>query len=329
MRLTSPPSETVTVAINSSDEGEATASPASLKFAAAADGSDPSNPVYAWNDPRTVTVTGVDDDVDDGHQRYTITLDFRGTYSDYDGLADATVSGRNSDDDEEGLMVVESGGSTVTTEASGTDHTDTFTVRLSSRPRAAVAVATASSAPSEATASPASLMFNAANWSTPQTVTVTGVDDSAMDGSQPYTITLDPSSPGESGDSAYDGLTNVTVEGTNVDDDSGPTVTLAVAHRAIDESGSGNSTTVSATLSHASSAATTVRLTAPAGTTLSGTTLTIDAGETSSVDADAEARRQVTIMAQDNGAAAADRMVTGDRLGNQQPRGGLGGGGRS
>ena len=36
--------------------------------------------------------------------------------------------------------------------------------------------------------SPSSLTFTAGNWSTPQTVTVTGVDDWMVDGNVAYTI---------------------------------------------------------------------------------------------------------------------------------------------
>jgi len=51
-----------------------------------------------------------------------------------------------------------------------------------------VTVGLSSSDASEGTVSPASLTFTAANWNTPQTVTVTGVDDPQVDGSVAYTI---------------------------------------------------------------------------------------------------------------------------------------------
>ena len=55
--------------------------------------------------------------------------------------------------------------------------TGTYTVVLSSLPTATVTVAVASPDTTKASVSPASLIFTTANWSTPQTVTVTGVID--------------------------------------------------------------------------------------------------------------------------------------------------------
>ena len=81
-----------------------------------------------------------------------------------------------------------------------------------------------------------------------------------------------------------------------------PTVTLAVADDSISENG--GSTTVSATLSHASSAATTVTAVDGAYTVGSDATITIVAGET------ANAADTATINAVDNDTGEADRSVT-------------------
>ena len=67
----------------------------------------------------------------------------------------------------------------TTTEAGGTA---TFTVVLTAQPTADVTIALSSSDTTEGTVSPASLTFTGANWNTPQTVTVTGVDDLLADG---------------------------------------------------------------------------------------------------------------------------------------------------
>jgi large repetitive protein len=62
----------------------------------------------------------------------------------------------------------------------------------------------------EGSVSPASLVFNNANWNAPQTVTVTGVDDSTVDGNITYTIVTGPAS---SADLVYNGraIVDVTV----------------------------------------------------------------------------------------------------------------------
>jgi uncharacterized repeat protein (TIGR02543 family) len=101
----------------------------------------------------------------------------------------------------------------VTTETGGTD---TFTVVLNSQPTADVTIGLSSSDTTEGTVSPASLTFTTANWNTPQTVTITGVDDDLSDGDIPYSITASASSA----DLSYHGMmgsanvTNTDVEGT-------------------------------------------------------------------------------------------------------------------
>ena len=96
-------------------------------------------------------------------------------------------------------------------------------------------------------------------WSAAQTVTVTGVDDNDPDGPQDYTITLNPSS---TGDSDYDGLDDVLVSGTNEDDDA-VTVTLSVSAARLAE---GESAAVTARLGRSVGAATTIRVSVAAGT---------------------------------------------------------------
>lgn len=86
----------------------------------------------------------------------------------------------------------------VTSEAGGTDS---FTVVLGAEPSADVLIPLSSDDPYEGTASPSSLTFTPVNWSVPQTVTVTGVDDADTDGDQPYMIVL---SPTQSTDPKYD-----------------------------------------------------------------------------------------------------------------------------
>ena len=61
MVLNAQPTADVTIALSSSDTTEGTVLPASLTFTAA-----------NWNMPQTVTVTGVDDALDDGDVAYTI-----------------------------------------------------------------------------------------------------------------------------------------------------------------------------------------------------------------------------------------------------------------
>ena len=108
------------------------------------------------------------------------------TDTDYGGLNAADAPVTNVDDETAGITVTPA--SRPTTEAGATA---TFTVVLTSEPTADVTIGLTSSDLTEGTVSPSSLTFTASGagiWSTPQTVTVAGVDDALADGSVAYTI---------------------------------------------------------------------------------------------------------------------------------------------
>lgn len=73
-----------------------------------------------------------------------------------------------------------------------------------------------SSLVTEGTVSPAQLVFDSTNWNIPQTVTVTGVNDTADDGDKNYKITI---KTGVSSDVLYNGLSPGEVPLKNLDDD--------------------------------------------------------------------------------------------------------------
>ncbi|MEW6381078.1 MAG: hypothetical protein AB1611_15920 [bacterium] len=202
VRLATQPTDEVTVALTGLDATEGSLSTASLTFTPA-----------TWSQTQDVTITGVDESVDDDDQTYTITATAAG--GDYQGLT-ATVSVTNTDDDTKGITVDPTGVST--TEATGANHTATFTMRLASEPTADVTVALTGLDATEGSLSTASLTFTPANWSQTQEVIITGVDDNDDDGNASYTITATASG----GD--YTGLT-ATVSVTNTDDDT-PAITV-------------------------------------------------------------------------------------------------------
>ncbi len=173
--------ETVSVGISSSDTGEGTVSPTLLTF--------------TDTTAQTVTVTGVNDFVVDGDVSYTITATMSSTTG-TSTFTDATLPLTNTDDDG-GVTVSAISGDT--TELGGTA---TFTVVLDSEPTADVTIGLTSSDITEGTVAPASLTFTAGaagNWATPQTVTVTGVDDTVTDGRSPYSIVTAPATGGNYG----------------------------------------------------------------------------------------------------------------------------------
>jgi hypothetical protein len=116
-------------------------------------------------------------------------------------------------------ITVEPTSGLVTTEAG---DSDTFTIVLDTQPTAAVTVDLSSSDATEGTVAPASVTFDASNWDTPQTVTVTGVDDAAQDGDVAYSIVT---AAAVSDDADYSGLSADDVGVTNQDDEAPPVPT--------------------------------------------------------------------------------------------------------
>jgi hypothetical protein len=178
--LNSQPSgtNTVVIPIRSSNTAEGTVSPSSVTFTTA-----------NWNAAQTVTVTGVDDAVQDGNQPYTIITDPAtsgdANYNMRDG-ADVSVS--NIDNDSAGITVIPTMGLVTNENPSAGNHSDTFTIVLTSQPTGSVTIGLSSSNPNEGSVSPSSVTFTTMNWNSAQTVTVTGVDDAVQDGDQSYTI---------------------------------------------------------------------------------------------------------------------------------------------
>jgi len=202
--LTARPGSDVVIDVSSADTGEAAVSPASLTFTK-----------DNWDTAQTVTVTGVDDTSADGGQTTIITLAVNGGSSDdaFDTIENQTVTVTTADDDTAGFTVTQSDGATAVNE-SGTGTTDTFTVVLNTRPSSDVVIDVSSADTGEATVSPGSLTFTGDNWDTPQTVTVTGVDDGLTDEPQTVTVTLDVSASGDDDfDSVPDKTVTVTVFG--------------------------------------------------------------------------------------------------------------------
>lgn len=199
VKLNSKPTANVAIGLVSSDKKEGTVSPASLNFT-------PTN----WDTPQTVTVTGVDDKVNDGNKTYTIiTQAAVSADKKYDKLnpLDVTITNTASSTATStptptptptpnptptptptpapaGITVSPTTGLT-TTENGGTDK---FTVKLNSKPTADVTINLSSSNTGEGTVSSNSLTFTPENWNTEKTVTVKGVDDNKKDGDKTYQI---------------------------------------------------------------------------------------------------------------------------------------------
>jgi len=202
--LNSRPTGNVTFSLASTDTTEATVSPASLTFTG-----------LNYAAAQTVTVSGVDDFVADGNQTYKITIGAASSSdTNYNNVVNPTdLSLSNTDNETAGYTISAISGNTTELGAG----TGTFTVKLNSQPTANVVIPVVSLDTTEGTVGPASLTFTSVNWSSPQTVTVTGVDDSIADGNISYTVQL--GQPSGSGDATYAAMNPADVTATNTDNE--------------------------------------------------------------------------------------------------------------
>ena len=198
--LTGQPTANVVITPTSSDTGEGTVSPETLTFT-----SD------NWNTPQQLTVTGVNDEIDDGNQRYQITFTVSSEDTNYNNFSLDPVDVTNTDNNTPGItpMVVDS-----TTSESANDNTGTIRLMLNTQPTANVVITPTSSNTGEGTVSGA-LTFTTSNWGTEQRITVTGVNDDIIDGDQSYQITFTVMSD----DTNYNNFSLGPVGMTNVDND--------------------------------------------------------------------------------------------------------------
>ncbi len=201
VRLSRAPSAEVNVNLQSSDSSEWLLPVTSLSFT-------PAN----WELPRTVTVQGVDDDLVDGTQQGSIeVLPATSADPDFDGVDGPDVLIENLDDDPAQVWVTP-----LLVETSETGTTATFTVQVNAEPTAPLLIEMLSSDSSEWSIEPTELVIDALNWTEAQSVVVTGVDDSELDGTIQGSIIL---APVDSTDLRFAGIDPDDVFARNLDDE--------------------------------------------------------------------------------------------------------------
>lgn len=196
---------TSSVALSVSVSGtSATASPLRLDFT-------PDD----WDEPRVVLVSGVDDPAVDGDEtsELVVAVDAAASDSAFHGIPPKALQIVTLDDDRPGLVITESGQGTRVTE-DGTD--DTLTAALAAQPLTEVVLTVSSDRPGEASAIPSVLTFTPTDWSTPQVITVSAIDDPDVDGDRTSTVVVRVDE-GRS-DAAFHGLVD-SIEVTTEDDD--------------------------------------------------------------------------------------------------------------
>ena len=182
-------------------------SPSTLTFVPGATGAG------TFNVAQTVTLSAIDDNVMEGTLNWA-SLTAIATSADtiFDAVAISTVTSSVYDNDGYSITVIPSGGSTILTEKGKTDD---YTVTLSHPPSADVVVNLTPDA--QVAANVTSLTFTPANWNTPQSVTISAVDDTTSEtpshsGLMAHSVT--------SADLLYHNISIATVTATVWDNDS-------------------------------------------------------------------------------------------------------------
>ncbi len=189
-----------------------------------------------WDSPQTVTVTAVDDDVDEASPHTsTITHTAVSADANYEGIAISDVTAVITDNDSAGVSIVESDGSTEVSEQGPTS--DYYTIVLNTEPIADVTIVVDPDDQADVGAGAGvaiSLTFTSADWDVPQTLTVTAEDDGALEGNHTATITHHANSAAPK----YDAVSIPDVVATVIDNDvPGVTISLTGGSTAISESG--------------------------------------------------------------------------------------------
>ena len=168
--LDTEPTADVTVAIQVPENAEIAVDKTALTFTA-----------DNWNTPQTITVTAAQDDDAVTDDPVTITHAVSG--GDYEDVAAAGVEVTITEDDTAGVTI-----STATLEVPE-GSSQSYTIVLDTEPAADVTVEIQVPENAKIAVSPLTLTFTAANWNTPQTVTVAAAQDDDAVTDDPVTIT--------------------------------------------------------------------------------------------------------------------------------------------
>lgn len=177
-----------------------------------------------------IVISLIDDAVAENSESFTLALTGATGGAQLGSVIESTLS--ISDNDTAGVTVGAVSGST--SEAGGVAS---FTVALDSQPIDTVTIPISSEDPGEGTVSAANLIFTAENWSTLQSVVVTGVNDTDVDGDVVYTVKVgEPSSVADEKYNALTDLDTADVSLTNIDDDTVSVAFQLPSSSTVDES---------------------------------------------------------------------------------------------
>ena len=258
---------------------------------------------YTEPDPRSVTIAAgttqanidiavAGDEVDEENETITVTLGTptNATVSTAEGAGAAT--GTITDDDTRGVSVTPTALTVGEADNTGTsparEDQETYKMVLTSQPTGAVTVNLKSGDESVARIDPASLVFDADDWSTERTVIVTGQADVIDNTDDMRMVDISHTVSAAGTDYASETAKSVTV--TVTDDDAAPSgITLTASPDSVTENGGAKTITVTAAVNGATrfAEARTVSVSVGGGTAVSDTDytavvsfdITIGAGE--------------------------------------------------
>lgn len=174
-----------------------------------------------WYIPQTVTVQAVNESVQDGTISVSISHSASSSDGDFNGITVESVSVMVVDDDSPGVLIVQSSNETTVTEGGASDS---YTIALTTAPSEDVTVSlsfdTSELTVNGSSTSPVTLIFTPANFNTPQTVSVSAVNDSEIESLQSRSISHSLTS----NDSDYNGIAVSDVHASIVDNDISPIV---------------------------------------------------------------------------------------------------------
>ena len=258
---------------------------------------------YTEPDPRSVTIAAgttqanitipvAGDEVDEENETITVTLGTPTNATVSTAQGEGAASGTITDDDTRGVTVTPTALTVAeadnTSTATAREDQETYKVVLTSQPTGAVTVNLNSGDESVARINTASLVFDADDWNTERTVTVTGQADVIDNADDMRTTNISHTVSAAGTDYADETAEGVTV--TVTDDDDAPSgITLTASPDSVTENGGAKTITVTAAVNGATryAQARTVAVSVGGGTAISGTDytavesfdITIGAGE--------------------------------------------------
>ncbi len=201
MVLTSKPTADVLIPLSSSDTTEGAVSVSSITFT-------PTN----WDIAQTITISGVDDAVQDGDISYQLVVgEVLSADLDYNKLNAADITLINTDDDSANIIIT-----TIQATSTETGTPANLAIVLASEPTADVTIPLSTTDTTEGIVLAPSITFTPANWNVQQMIVVNGVNDAVQDGDISYKLVIGASI---STDSNYNNIDNTDITLINADDD--------------------------------------------------------------------------------------------------------------